>query len=257
MTLEDKGWLLAPLARVENPCHERRHLWHGFSTRASDPRLSLVAWITAALSLVLLAGADSRETDALFREDFKGKLADGWAWVREDKTSWKLGDGFLQVRPLAGNLWEGENGAKNLLLRDPPAGAKSFVAEVTLSHTPLAFGEQSGLLWYADDDNYVKLTKEFYDDKTWVVLAAERGGKAEYAEAECRAEWVTLRLTVTADGVKGAFMAVGGTDWKPVGDGVMKFPRPEKPRIGLTAHHGPEGVQRWATFTHFRIAPTR
>jgi regulation of enolase protein 1 (concanavalin A-like superfamily) len=217
----------------------------------------LVAGITVALSLVLLAAADSRETDAVFRDDFKGKLADGWAWVREDKNAWKLGDGFLQVRPLPGNLWEGENGAKNLLLREPPAGAKAFVAEVTLSHTPLAFGEQSGLLWYADDDNYVKLTKEFYDDKTWVVLAAERGGKAEYAEAECRAEWVTLRLTVTADGVSGAFMAVGGTDWKPVGNGVMKFPRAEKSRIGLTAHHGPQGVERWATFTQFNVFAER
>ena len=132
---------------------------------------------------------------------------------------------------------------------------------MTVSHTPAVFGEQAGLLWYRDDDNYIKLVKEFYDDNTWVVFAAERNGKAEYREAGCRAQWVTFRLTVAGDKVSAAFLPVGGTEWKEMG--AFDFPaggdgdKPPAARIGLTAHHGPADADRWAHFRDFRISRTK
>ena len=208
----------------------------------------------AVLAFFAAAAVAPAEKDppVLFEDAFEEGLAAGWSWVREDKNDWRVADGSLQVRATPGNLWEGQNTARNLLLREPPKDVKAFTAEVTVAHTPIAFGEQAGLLWYRDDDNYVKLVKEFYDGKTWVVFAAERNGKAEYREADCRAEWVTFRLTVAAaDQVTAAFRAVGGTDWKLVGE--FTFPAKGDTRIGLTAHHAPAGSERRAHFRDFRI----
>ena len=209
-----------------------------------------VAMTLVRAILVALFAADVASAPA-FEDPFKDKLKPGWSWVREEKEAWKLADGTLQIRATPGNIWEGENNARNLLLRDPPKDLKAFTAEVTVAHTPITFGEQAGLLWYRDDDNYVKLTKEFYDGKTWVVVAVETAGKAQYREADCRAEWVTFRLTVAGDKVTAAFRPVGGTDWKSMGD--YPFDPKTDARIGLTAHHAPKDSDRVAHFRDFRI----
>jgi regulation of enolase protein 1 (concanavalin A-like superfamily) len=201
---------------------------------------------TAALLCALLA-ADGR---ILFEEPFKDHLSQGWSWVREAKADWKLADGSLQVRLTPGNLWENENTARNLLLREAPEDAKAFTAEVTLSLAPAAFGEQAGLLWYRDDDNYIKLTKEFYNDRVWVVFAVERDGKPDYREAECRGQTVNLRLTVAGDKVTASFLPVGGTAAKSLG--TFEFPS-RGTRVGLTAHHGVADADRRAVFRGFRI----
>ena len=217
----------------------------------SPPRLTTLLPVLAAL-----AAADAPAVSVLFADAFNAKLSDGWSWVREETEAWRVGDGTLQIRMTPGNLWEKENTARNLLLRPPPRDVKSFAAEVTVSHTPIAFGEQAGLLWYRDDDNYIKLVKEFYDGRTWAVFAAERNGKADYREADCRAERVTLRLTVAGDKVAAAFVPAGGTEWKSMGSfdfpaGGSKLPTA---RIGLTAHHGPAAAERWADFRDFHVA---
>jgi regulation of enolase protein 1 (concanavalin A-like superfamily) len=207
--------------------------------------------MTLAHSVLLALLTAGAAPSVIFEESFKVSLSPGWSWVREDKDAWKLGDGTIQIRAAPGNIWEGENNARNLLLREPPERGKKFTAEVTVAHTPITFGEQAGLLWYRDDDNYVKLVKEFYEGKTWVVVAVETGGKANYREADCRAEWVTFRLTVAGDRVTAAFRPVGGTDWKSMGQ--FTFDPKTDARIGLTAHHAPKGSDRVAHFRDFRI----
>jgi regulation of enolase protein 1 (concanavalin A-like superfamily) len=194
----------------------------------------------------------------LFAERFKQTHSPGWSGRRADRPAWKLADNALQIRLTPGNLWANENTARNLLLREPPRDAKSFTAEVTLSLTPAAFGEQAGLLWYRDDDNYIKLTKEFYNDRTWVVFAVERDGKPDYREAECRGQWVNLRLTVAGDKVAASFLPVGATAAKSLGafDFPARDPKAKAAppaRIGLTAHHGAPDSDRWAVFRDFRI----
>ena len=96
----------------------------------------------------------------------------------------------------------------------------------------------------------MKLVKEWYDGRTWAVFAVERDGKSEYKEADCRAEWVTFRLTVNGDKVSADFRPVGGTDWKTFEP--FSFPSKDA-RVGLTAHHGPAEKDLWASFTDFRI----
>jgi predicted alpha-1,6-mannanase (GH76 family) len=97
----------------------------------------------------------------------------------------------------------------------------------------------------------VKLVKEFYDDRLWCVLAVERNGKAEYRQADCRAQCVTFRLKVDGDKISGSFLPVGGTEWRSLGE--YAFERKDDARIGLTAHHAPADSDRKAAFKEFRI----
>lgn len=214
----------------------------------------------ARFALFFAAAAPILAADApvsiLFHEPFEDELSAGWSWVRENKAAWKLGDGALHLRLLPGNLWEKENDARNLLLRPPPEGVKQFSAEVTESHAPAAFGEQAGLLWYRDDDNYIKLVKEWYDGKTWVVFAAERAGKADYREAECADETVTFRLTIDGDKVSASYRPAGAKEWRTLDpfDFAARDDKTGPARIGLTAHHGPVDAPRWAVFRDFRVS---
>src|SRR5437762_8546951 len=207
--------------------------------------------LAIALAVLLLAASDA----PLFEDRFDGKLADGWSWVREDKGDWNVKDGTLRIRATPGNLWEAENTARNLLLRPPPQTKKTFAAEVTVTHAPVTFAEQAGLLWYSDDDNYVKLMKEFYDGKTSVVLAAEQSGKAVYRESACPAETVTFRLTVAGDQVVGQYRPDGTNEWTTVGR--LPFKAADGTRIGVNTHHAPAGPQRWAVFRNFRLIDAR
>jgi regulation of enolase protein 1 (concanavalin A-like superfamily) len=207
--------------------------------------------LAIALAVLLLAAPDA----PLFEDRFDGKLADGWAWVREDKADWETRDGALRIRATPGNLWEAENTARNLLLRPRPKEAGAFAAEVTVTHAPVTFAEQAGLLWYTDDDNYVKLMKEFYDGKTFVVLAAEQSGKAVYRESACPAETVTFRLTVAGDEVVGQYRPDGAKEWTTVGR--LPFKAGEGARVGVNAHHAPAGIERWASFRDFRLLGSR
>lgn len=202
---------------------------------------------------------------ALFEDRFDEKLRDGWSWVRPIESASAIVDGVLRVRPSSGTLWEADNTGSNLLLRPAPADVPSYEVEVTVlpatgpAKSPGLY-EQAGLLWYGDDDNYVKLCAEFYEDRWWVVLASERGGKAEYAQAKLGAEGdvlkpVRLRLTVGADGrATGAFKALDGAKWDAAGS--FEVPKSTTPRVGLLAQTGPDAPDRRVGFDDFLVRKT-
>lgn len=195
---------------------------------------------------------------AVFEEPFADALKDGWAWVRGDEKAWTLADGQLRIRPATGTLWEADNTGRNLLVRPAPA-EQSVVVEATVTgatdvEKPGLY-EQAGLLWYGDDDNYVKLVKEFYEGRWWVVLASERAGKAEYAQTALDTDEVRFRLTVTKGRATGAFKdpaAAADSEWRDAG--VFELPEKGEPRVGLLAHTGPDAPERHVGFDDFSVS---
>jgi regulation of enolase protein 1 (concanavalin A-like superfamily) len=164
----------------------------------------------------------------------------------------------LRVRPAPGTLWEADNTGTNVLLRPAPDGPPSYEIGVTV--TPAATGdqdpglyEQAGLVWYGDDDNYVKLLKEYYDGRWWVVLASERNGKAEYAQAKLDGESVRLRMTIHDGRASGAFKDPAGAEdvWQDAGS--FELPAHGKPRVGVLAQTGPDAPDRHVGFDDFEI----
>ncbi len=96
----------------------------------------------------------------VFREDFTDRLEEGWAWTNEDRSAWSLtSDGQLMI--LAGDamLLSTENGQRNVLLRDAPAGDFEITARV--SAQPSVDFQQAAILIYQDDDNFIAINRGF------------------------------------------------------------------------------------------------
>src|SRR5881296_2363928 len=77
---------------------------------------SLLSVIAAVAALAVAA----RAGDFLFQDEFKGKLGEGWSWVREHREAWRATERGLEVRIEPGNMWGPQNDARNVLVRPAP-----------------------------------------------------------------------------------------------------------------------------------------
>ena len=117
------------------------------------------AGVLVTLAMGVAGAGETAEQKVLFEETFSGELGKGWSWLREDAKGWRIDKGSLLVRTSTGSLWMKENNNRNVLLRMPPK-APRFAFEVLVENEPTNSFEHAGLVWYADDDNYVALMKE-------------------------------------------------------------------------------------------------
>src|SRR6185503_17029090 len=107
------------------------------------------------------ASSSSAEMQSLFQDDFKGKLGQGWSWIREHREAWRVGERGLEVRIQPGNMWGPQNDARNVLVRAAPDPAQGEIeVSVNVENKPTHQYEQVDLVWYFDDSNMVKLGLE-------------------------------------------------------------------------------------------------
>jgi regulation of enolase protein 1 (concanavalin A-like superfamily) len=189
----------------------------------------------------------------LFEEKFNDKL-DGWTWVREDKAAWKLEAGALKIKAQPGTLFYKTNNAKNVLLRKSPVAgteAERIVFEATVASAPSKDAEQVGILFYIDDDNYVKVVREYLKGKTYAVLAHEVKKIFETLPSkEDAAESYRLRLIWAGAKIYGSYKA-GDAEWVELGS--YDTPSGENPQFGLCAHGAAPDADHWATIKDVRI----
>src|SRR5262245_23817121 len=118
-----------------------------------------------AIALVLFSRLDS-EAEELFHDDFKGRLAKGWSWIREGRSGWRVTERGLEVRIQPGNMWGPANNATNVLVRPlPTITTNTLEISVTIENRPTEQYEQVDLVWYYDDSHMVKLGQELVDGK--------------------------------------------------------------------------------------------
>jgi beta-glucosidase-like glycosyl hydrolase len=90
-------------------------------------------------------------------DEFNGSIGEQWEWVRENKENYSLTDkqGSLTITSEPGDVSEGSNNAKNILLQ---SANNDWTIETKLacSRTP-SQPENGGIIAYQDDDNFVKL----------------------------------------------------------------------------------------------------
>ena len=204
-------------------------------------------------SLLLLATVG--DGNVLLEEKFDGRLQGGWQWVREDKDQWRIRDNALEVHSQPGRIWGG-NDAKNLLLARHPT-APEMAARVSVAHKPKEKWEQAGLLWYLDDDNFVKLISEQIDGKMYVVTACELAGRGKVVgKIVVPSANLQLRLKVQSHRVTGQWRLDDDDDWSDEGTCDFKVPASAegKPRFGLFTQNGPKDQVRWVRFDSFVIA---
>src|SRR5213596_1875710 len=83
-------------------------------------------WKTS-LTLAFFTITACHAEELLFQDDFKGKLGEGWSWVREHREAWRATERGLEVRVEPGNMWGGANDAKNVLVRPAPDSTKAEI----------------------------------------------------------------------------------------------------------------------------------
>ncbi len=205
--------------------------------------------VSSSLMLVsfFLLAADG---DALLKENFEGKLDADLQWLREDKTEWRIEDSKLHVRSQFGRIWGG-NDAKNLLLFKV-LPTQEMAARVTVAHEPKEKWEQAGILWYVDDDNFVKLISEQIDGKMYIVVAREIAGRGKViSKIEVPTANLELRLKVESDGVTGQWRLKDEDRWSDCDK--CTFEAKGKRRFGLFTQNGAKDVVRWVRFDRLMI----
>jgi regulation of enolase protein 1 (concanavalin A-like superfamily) len=203
------------------------------------------------LSGLFLLAADG---DVLLKESFEGKLQAGYEWVREDKNEWRIEDGKLVVRSQSGGVW-GHNNAKNVLLYKA-LPAQDMAARVLVAHEPKEKYEQAGILWYIDDDNFVKLISEQIGGKMYIVVAREVDGRGKViSKIEVPKANLELRLKVESDGVTGQWRLKDDDKWSDCDKFV--FEGKGQPRFALFTQSGSKDVVRWVRFDRWIIEKLR
>jgi O-antigen/teichoic acid export membrane protein/regulation of enolase protein 1 (concanavalin A-like superfamily) len=186
-------------------------------------------------------GQGQGRTD-LFSDDFKGKLGEGWSWVRENPATWRISERGLQIRIEPGNMWGGQNNARNLLVRALPATVQEHIeVSVALENRPTNQYEQVDLVWYYDDSNMVKLGQELVDGKLCIVMGREEGDKTRtiaIVPLDPSSAQVEVRFLARTNQLRGDFRLAGAAEWRLAGNCDLPAPANTKPRISLQCYPG-------------------
>ncbi len=224
-----------------------------------ERKISLV-WIMVGLGVLIGAevGCSTKVEESLpIQENFLKPLSSSWEWIRENPQTYRFDDKGLWIQPEPGSLMGEGKGVKNILVRSLPETARKVQVTVEF-HAEIQY-EQAGLILYRNDDQYIKLVKEFVDGEPWIVMGIEGGGKITFLnKVPITGESVTLRLEWANRTFQGFFVDAEGKKVL-VGSGVFsmypQFPMKDYPRIGLFTQNGNPGVERWARFTEMTILP--
>lgn len=213
--------------------------------------MSVSAWLV--LCAVCFA-ANEEGGQVLLRESFGGSLPACLRWVREDASEWRIREGKLEVRSQPGHIWGG-NDAKNVLLFDGPVDGPAE-ARVSVAHQPKELWEQAGLLWYADDDNFVKLISEQIEGKMHVVIARELGGRGQVVgKLVVPASDIQLRLKVDGKQVTGQWRITEKDAWNDAGTCPLDVEK--QAHFGLFTQNGSKDTVRWVMFDDWEITKTK
>ena len=190
-----------------------------------------------------------------FHDDFKGRLGEGWSWVREHPGAWRVTEGGLEVLIEPGNMWGPQNNARNVLIRPAPDIVREEIeVSVSLENKPTNQYEQVDLVWYYDDSNMVKLGQELVDGKLSVVMGREENDKTRtVAIIPLESTSVRLRFFAKENRIHGQFSISGAKEWRDVGECNLPATEKSTAKISLQFYQGAEKVEHWARVTEFSI----
>jgi regulation of enolase protein 1 (concanavalin A-like superfamily) len=191
----------------------------------------------------------------LFAESFRSNLQEGWSWLREDDSGWRITDQGLEIRVQPGNMWGGANDAKNVLVR-PVGELNSGAAEVTVvvENRPTEQYEQIDLVWYYADSHMVKIGQELVDGQLSIVMGREENDRTRtLAIIPLEHHRVELRLRVEADQIEGAFRPFGSPQWTTAGRCQLPTKDAAAAQISLQAYQGPADKEHWARVQDLQV----
>ncbi len=181
------------------------------------------------------------EAKVLAFDDFDGKLNLDWDILHVDTSHVSLTKkpGTLMITTQRGGLSRSSNDYKNLFLIDCATGASEDFQITThiSSFKPVANWNQAGLIFYNDDDNYLKWVYEWADHPRFTIIGETNGRRmtSRWINAPAHLEEIYLRITKRGSGYTfwtsldgKSFHRRGRFKW---GDGRVKW-------VGLLAING-------------------
>ncbi|HOB99658.1 MAG TPA: hypothetical protein PKM43_13065 [Verrucomicrobiota bacterium] len=191
-----------------------------------------------ALGAALLS-AFAGET-AVFEDRFEARLAEGWRWLREDASDWRIREGALDVHVRPGDAQT----VRNALVRPAPdrrQGRYAFEVTVTNLKPPRQQFEQAGITWYTDGKPVFKLVKELVDGQLMIIP-----GRKPMTN-----DTVQLRLLVSGNAWTAQFRPDSKGDYQTAATGEL--PAPMTDEVSLQCYHGPADAEHWIRFDDFRV----
>ena len=207
------------------------------------------------LSLFVLLAALCASADEIPLPKSATNLNPGWTWLREDRSAWRITNGFLEVRVQPGNMWGPANDAKNILLIPVPRSPELEIT-ATIEHSPTNQYEQADLVWYYADSNMVKLGPELVDGKFSVVMGREEGDRARTISINpIAAGAVEVKFIVKGNEITGLFRHSATTAWRSAGSCSLPALAGVEPRISLQFYQGTVPADHWARVKRLAITP--
>lgn len=197
--------------------------------------------------LLLILAVDIQ---AQFSDEFDGtELTAGWSLLRESPSNWRLSGGELTIWTEPGALnGKSFNNVRNLLLQPLNLGW-NFKMETELRFEPYYTLRNAGLLYYIDDDNYIRVSRGINEGHNDIWMEWEIDGETHftYANAEVGTlENPLLEFRLRLSRSSGKYfsadyqintVAGGWTSWISFASERIDFSAPEI-RIGLQAANG-------------------
>lgn len=207
-----------------------------------------------AFLLVLVSLGPAHAAEVLFRDDFHGRLGDGWSWRREHREAWRATAHGLEVRIEPGNMWGPANDAKNVLVRPAPELTGEIEITATVENHPTAQYEQVDLVWYYNDSHMVKLGLELVNGQLSIVMGREENDRTRTIKiVSVKDTTVQLLLLVKDKTVQGRFRPAASPDWQEVGECDLPAPPDTAAKVSLQFYQGPADAEHWARVSDFRV----
>ena len=219
--------------------------------------LSTLSAILSA-TLVLLPGSSSAETPGKLplRDEFQSKFTLDWETIRPDPThlSLETHPGKLTITTQYGSMQSSQTTAKNLFFIDVPKGVDDFVVTTCVEgFLPETNWQQAGLLFYNDDDNFLKWVRD-YTGRGYPILnihwELDREADGIIAPVEVPKERFWLRVVKRGDQYQSC-ASLDGKEFTTYGIAVWSDGSPKK--IGLVAKNGPREGDLEAQFDFFEL----
>lgn len=185
-----------------------------------------------------------------FTESFsEGVLQTGWSWVRERSEYWRVENGSLQICVRPGTIWGEKNNAQNVLIR--PLEEEASIQVRVSCDLSIAY-EQAGLLYYVNDDNYIKLVKERVGEELAVVFGREENAQSNVKnKAAIRSHTVELQMLLSDNTITAQYREELDGRWVTLGQ--SKAFQGEEIYAGLFSHGGTAEQDNWVCYSGFNI----
>ena len=193
--------------------------------------------------------------DLIFRDDFNATLAEGWQWLNEDPTAWNLSNvsGSLQILTQSGYINLGN--AKNVLLRDAPAG--DFLVETSLRFDPDEGDQFAGIVLYESNADYVQAGLEYCSPVVGcsgqgIYVDIYKNGNLLLPRNEALSRDIVLRIRMAYEnGVIVLYTSQDGTAWFRSFEHEMDM---NITKVGLFAGQNNSALPKPAVFEYFEVS---